>query len=267
MRIVTAAKPPDAAAHQIKEQLEQVERFIKARERVQWGSRYTRFYKYLYEVFAGKCAYCEAVVPTLSKLRIDHYRPKGAVVDDRRKAVVDGTTRHPGYYWLAYAWGNLVPACEACNTAKGAQFPIEGPRAFNYDDDLDREKPLLISPLADTASPVVVEDELEFHKNGRVRGLTKRGRETVRVCALNRADLVRDRAEHSENVIGWTADMLKAMGEGRRTTIHDQKLRDACSGAGRYSAAANAMFRLIRKRVEGWYEQLRSPEDPPDPSH
>jgi hypothetical protein len=86
----------------------------------------------LEHVFYSKCAYCEWEI-----LRFpgdaEHFRPKGAVkrktasgrfekplcrIDD---PVTGGVLRwvHPGYFWLAYDWRNLVPACQACNSGLG----------------------------------------------------------------------------------------------------------------------------------------------------
>lgn len=101
----------------------------------------------LQEVFHGKCTYCES---KLDKIRIasgqmDHYRPKGRVydLDDRQKrrrvrsVLPDGTTiDHPGYFWLAYDWHNLLPSCKDCNagprgkldyfpTANGHRFLVK----------------------------------------------------------------------------------------------------------------------------------------------
>ena len=53
-----------------------------------------------------KCCYCERRVAP-SESRVDHFRPKGAV----RQSKDNNNREHPGYYWLAYRWDNLVLAC------------------------------------------------------------------------------------------------------------------------------------------------------------
>lgn len=58
----------------------------------------------LFGMSQGKCAYCEGYVEKGS-LEVEHYRPKGSV---------EGSD-HPGYWWLALNWKNLLPACAACN--------------------------------------------------------------------------------------------------------------------------------------------------------
>ena len=84
-------------------------------------------------VFQGKCAYCETKAPRYPG-HAEHFRPKGRVdVDENGKAVPasvewpDGKTAvHPGYFWLAYHWKNLLPACHECNSGRGKQnqFPL-----------------------------------------------------------------------------------------------------------------------------------------------
>lgn len=59
----------------------------------------------LQELFHGKCAYCESRYDVNAPVDIEHFRPKGGV---------EGTT-HPGYWWLAAEWTNLLPSCIDCN--------------------------------------------------------------------------------------------------------------------------------------------------------
>jgi hypothetical protein len=88
----------------------------------------------------GKCAYCETSL-TQFVGDAEHYRPKGRVsvkqnekmikinvcVDDSGQEVI-----HPGYFWLAYDWQNLLPSCERCNKGEGKldQFPVSAKHAF-----------------------------------------------------------------------------------------------------------------------------------------
>lgn len=87
-------------------------------------------------VFDGKCAYCETRSPRFSS-DAEHFRPKGrvdawdAAAKKWRAAEVEWPEgkieTHPGYFWLAFHWKNLVPACEKCNSGAGKQnkFPLE----------------------------------------------------------------------------------------------------------------------------------------------
>ncbi len=63
--------------------------------------------KRLEDTFFKKCAYCESIYATVGPVDIEHFRPKGGVTecpDD-----------HPGYWWLAAEWRNLLPSCIDCN--------------------------------------------------------------------------------------------------------------------------------------------------------
>jgi hypothetical protein len=89
----------------------------------------------LAHVVHGKCAYCE-VKEIRSPYHAEHFRPKGMVrfknlgEEDLLKAEIDcpirGKIEHPGYFWLAYHWQNLLPSCAFCNAHEGKknQFPI-----------------------------------------------------------------------------------------------------------------------------------------------
>ena len=132
-----------------------------------------------------KCCYCESKPSPTSAGRIDHFRPKGAVRQDKQS-----NRLYPGYYWLAYRWDNLVLACETCNLKKSDYFPLEEPgqRARNHLDSLDMESPLLLNPYVETELSV----HLAFDGSACEPG-TERGRVTVTVLGLNRPGLQEDR--------------------------------------------------------------------------
>ena len=78
--------------------------------------------------FYGKCAYCEAPIRDYQHGDVEHFRPKAGVTDENGQPVclfdeqgqvqigADGEpVKHPGYYWLAYEWTNLLPTCVKCN--------------------------------------------------------------------------------------------------------------------------------------------------------
>jgi uncharacterized protein (TIGR02646 family) len=88
----------------------------------------------LFDAFLGKCAYCEVQFVLDQTGDVEHFRPKAGVVDEH-----DQRVDHPGYYWLAYEWSNLLPSCSKCNrltktkdgrrVGKGERFPVMGRRA------------------------------------------------------------------------------------------------------------------------------------------
>ncbi len=133
----------------------------------------------LVDLYNHKCAYCESKLEP-GNLIIEHYRPKHQ------------------YYWLAYEWTNLIIACMACNNSgtKGTKFPIknEGKRVKVHSDDkkewransntLQNEEPLLLHPEID-----IPEEHIKFNYDGKADGITEKGKETVKICNLNRESL------------------------------------------------------------------------------
>ncbi len=95
----------------------------------------------LQHVFHNKCAYCESNLDHQFG-EAEHFRPKGGV-NFRAKGSKQFTTatgldyagnvvNHPGYFWLAYHWRNLLPSCKACNSGPGKknQFPVARRHVF-----------------------------------------------------------------------------------------------------------------------------------------
>lgn len=161
-------------------------------------------------LFHGKCAYCESSIKAVQPTDIEHFRPKGRVAE---------CPAHPGYWWLAASWDNLLASCIDCNRrryhnaqqlihdplddevggqfylGKGDLFPILGARyAFTELDDHDAEDAALIDPTRrDPSAHLVWLEEQGLSLIGpRVNGgvLDPYGRHTYRVFGLNRQGLV-----------------------------------------------------------------------------
>lgn len=134
----------------------------------------------LHELFHGKCAYCESFYLSNAPVDVEHYRPKGRVHED---------AAHPGYWWIAMDWTNLLPSCIHCNrrseqptpvlsvnqvslvgnglrfsdsiqlqSGKQDSFPILGQRAAVGDTTFASEIPLLLDPTRDQP-----DEHLRFH--------------------------------------------------------------------------------------------------------
>lgn len=151
-------------------------------------------------VFHHKCAYCEGKVTGQAWGAAEHWRPKGGVsrqVEGKREQINRDGALHPGYYWLAYDWENLVPACERCNAGngKGTQFPVEAEHAFCPEEgasssDLDeRERPLLLHPFHGGARDP--SQHIYFDEFGMPQPYpnSKYGAVTIDVFNLDRDDL------------------------------------------------------------------------------
>lgn len=130
----------------------------------------------------GKCAFCEVLIPRpYADAHVEHWRPKGAVKQARGQE-----DEHPGYYWLAYDWDNLLLSCVFCNRGnKRTIFPIEDvtARARNHSQSTASERPLLLKP-DDGSDPA---DDIEFIEE-LPRGTSTRGRRTIEVLGLDRLE-------------------------------------------------------------------------------
>jgi uncharacterized protein (TIGR02646 family) len=156
-----------------------------------------------------KCAYCEAPATAAASWDVEHYRPKGRVSE---------RPDHPGYYWLAYDWDNLLLACAMCNqrrrdrptwedpepgrtAGKADRFPLadEATRAMGPDGDLAAERRLLLDPTRDDP-----EGHLTFDLMGRAvaRRDSPVGTASIDVYHLNRRRLRDARRAQIEVAIG-----------------------------------------------------------------
>ena len=160
-----------------------------------------------------KCCFCEGTFNAYAPGDVEHYRPKGAVFQDKDSAVA-----RPGYFWLAYSWENLFWCCQVCNRSnKRDLFPLKDPgnRALSHHDDLAHEVPLILDP-GGTEDP---REHIAFRQE-RAVGLTDAGRTTIQVVGLNRVDLVEARLarlveiKRLLDVVGiWESNGLAALEE------------------------------------------------------
>jgi uncharacterized protein (TIGR02646 family) len=205
-------------------------------------------------LFHDKCAYCETEASAGFDWNVEHFRPKGKVAER------DG---HPGYYWLAYEWTNLYPACSHCNQrrkdrprwgdlrlvgpggGKMDQFPLddESTRALSPSGDLDAEARLLLDPCADRP-----EEHLRFMVDGQVVAAadSRKGKVSINVYHLRRSRL-RDKRR---NKVAAVVDLLKLIRkqdeDGNADAARDLRafldrwfLADSCE----HAAAARAVVR------------------------
>ena len=192
----------------------------------------------------GKCCYCESLLEPTTRGQVEHYRPK----DGRDHGA--GRVR-PGYYWLAYAWDNLLLACPTCNRRKWDRFPLERvtDASASPEDRLSRERPLLVDPTREDPRESIdfASGETELCDIARPVDGSVRGRATIQLIDLDRAELVKARREWAADVVELhrtfaalsripnpPADIRRLL-EAVRT--HLARHRDT---AGRYSAAVNA---------------------------
>lgn len=237
-------------------------------------------------VFHNKCAYCETR-EVRSPYHAEHFRPKAKVtikIAGKKKQQVCKAldefgqhVKHPGYFWLAYTWSNLLPSCNYCNTALGKknQFPINNthvsvrllkqdevtnltcPRIKSKDpsrgnvyylqpEDLSvMEDPLLLHPYLDDPC-----DHLVFGEFGVVtpRDGSKKGEHSIAVYNLDSEALTTARQIAQENALRDYGDEI-TRGKNRsyqdRITGARAVIAGYISGEEPYSAAVMANLRLF----------------------
>ena len=163
-------------------------------------------YKYprdwLMEAFNGKCAFCESRIDAQQPGDVEHFRPKREVHNDdgtdAQFTTSAGTSRkHPGYFWLAYEWSNLLIACNTCNrSAKRNFFPIENvAERATRPSATAKEKAHFINPCEEDPAPF-----LRFEDTGMAIPFGPRGEKCVEMLKLNRDALVDERKDTYSNV-------------------------------------------------------------------
>ncbi len=208
----------------------------------------------LNQVYGFKCAYCESYFAG-QPVAVEHYRPKGAVVEGKEKL--------PGYYWLAATWTNLLPSCTDCNSprrqvieggkkvvrGKGNSFPLKpGTKRASKPGQEKLEKPLLLNPELDDPERHI-EFAVELERAGIIRPRLQKGKPSekgaasIDVYALDRPQLTQARAHFA-----------------RRLLAHLRNTRDSL---GDYQAKpSNA---TLKKRYEANLQDLRGFLEPGEP--
>ena len=153
----------------------------------------------LFQAQHRKCAYCEKSEEQSKYREAEHYRPKAR------------------YWWLAWTWENLLFACIDCNRDhKKDQFPLvdETKRLVAEHAPPGEEQPLLIDPYDPSVDPA---GEIEFRREYVQRkerwkpyGVTDRGRETIRICGLDRPGLLTLYETHVRELVRSKVDRFGA---------------------------------------------------------
>jgi uncharacterized protein (TIGR02646 family) len=189
----------------------------------------------LNEHFGFKCAYCESFYGATAPVDIEHYRPKGEIVDGKK-------TLRPGYYWLAVEWTNLLPSCRDCNSqrkhefpytgiqlrGKGNLFPIANPkRRATKPGEEGRERRLLLHPYLDEPR-----QHLKFTKEGAIQPTiddrkrpSKVGDTSIHVYGLDRPVLAMAREKRAIEILGHIKKLRQVLELLDTCTTSDQRLK------------------------------------------
>jgi len=174
----------------------------------------------LLRVQHGKCAFCESKVTHIAYGDVEHYRPKAGYVQRPGDSL-----KRPGYFWLAYAWTNLVFSCQLCNQRfKRNHFPLlnHRRRIRSHRSPVTSEEPVFIDPAAeDPELHITFRDEVAFPFNG-----SPRGQATIDALGLNRPELVEFRKSYLVILREYrdARDALRAKQQAGSLSSHDQRL-------------------------------------------
>ena len=204
------------------------------------------------KLFHYKCCFCESHIEHFD---IDHFRPKGAVLE---------APDHPGYYWLRTTWSNLYPACTRCQrtskdpgtwddpiaateaAGKLTHFPLEpgSVRAYKPEDNLALERPLLIDPCGEHP-----ESHFRYDPTGQVHGTTPKGKTTREICVLYRKPLREFRKRQMKRLLEKISEICERERNGEdatflRNEMHTDFLADnrPFAGLSRYVVSHPAEF-------------------------
>lgn len=194
------------------------------------------FIKILRDSQKNKCCYCQN---DLDPGEVEHFRPKGYYQQKRY-----GKVYHPGYYWLAYEWSNLLFACGGCNGSfKGNIFPLynQGARAKNHNDNYLLERPVLLNPLFDEPSTYI------YFKKEKIKhkGPLKRGYRTIEILGLDRSALNNQRREYLNDLLSIKQSLSMSKGsskEAQARSLWAKKISEKKRKHSRFSAMVNDNF-------------------------
>lgn len=227
---------------------------------------YKRYMRFLLALFRRKCAYCEVQIDNSQPGDVEHFRPKGRVVDENFKPIrVDhpafGNIDHPGYFWLAYTWTNLFPSCADCNryrkhggidqvsgAGKADRFPVENVHTCVPGDE-HLETPLLVNP-----SEMNPAEHLDFRPDGTIVAKTAAGYKTLEVLGLNlREGLVVSRRRAFSDATNRIRSLWTAIGNsGEELEIEDlrEQVNKAWAGEEPHTVMQRMALLAFKQRME-----------------
>lgn len=202
----------------------------------------------------GKCFLCESAVQITSHGDVEHFRPKGG---SRQEPGAE--MERPGYYWLAYDWGNLFLSCEVCNRSfKKNLFPLLNPneRAKAPADDLERELPIFIDPSREEPADFLAFRGAELYAIGD----NERGRKTIEWLGLDRDILSNARAAHYDRLkcLYDIVHHIPPVSEALRASAEQRLTHDAEEGA--------PYLMMVRTAIAAGFEGVRPTSDGPLPA-
>jgi len=215
----------------------------------------------------NKCAYCETKIGGVDQPGdVEHFRPKGRIIDESGKPVTIKDDKgndipHPGYYWLAYDWRNLLIACKTCNSpmrdeeagitrGKWDRFPLMPGTAFRATKPGDEAK-----EIAAFLHPVFEDPEKHFafdEKTGLLGCKTQQAEICEKWLYLNREGLRELRVDTYESVMGRTTKLFNAV-----TLRVKDTLQETVNFLTAYKKGEKAYSLVGRKAIRDSESQLK----------
>lgn len=213
--------------------------------------------------FWGKCAYCESRVSSNQPGDVEHFRPKSRITDPHTNKPIRADSsahNHPGYYWLAYDWKNLLFACAGCNRpsrrsktkrriGKWDHFPLvdETKRAQQPGDEV-HELPLLINPLVEDPSEHLELDPL----TGVLSAKSPRGQACIDLLGLNERGLPDERVDAFRAAASRYHDYVFALMTQHQALITAiaAEIADVRAGKRAFTMARRLAVDELRRRLE-----------------
>lgn len=184
----------------------------------------------------GKCAFCESKIQHIAYGDVEHFRPKAGY---RQRE--DDPLGRPGYYWLAYDWGNLYLGCQLCNQRyKKNLFPLidDRLRCRNHLGDLTREQPSFVDP-GGADDP---QSHIEFAaEQPRARNGSQVGAATIQALGLGREELRERRFDRYRMLAALKniTQLLPDEEEGREAALI---LADSVEDRAEYASMARSLM-------------------------
>ncbi|MDB2438605.1 hypothetical protein N9W89_07790 [Hellea sp.] len=232
------SNPNSAASKELQRLKAKVPASFKASDFNAYKDENKKVLSALLEISNNKCAYCESRIAGSSQVDIEHYRPKGKVEESQD---------HPGYWWLAMKWENLLPSCMHCNQSRSfvqtthgmteeeyrealeknqresrgkvARFPtIDGFWETNVDANPDTsEQPYLINPAV-TDPKGMFDWDISQDMIVTMKGIDPagRGRKTIEILGFSRSFYAED--------LGYHMQALKRMRDRIRNNMEAMRI-------------------------------------------
>lgn len=259
----------DAWIDQAKAETKRNNRLARKKKKIGYKAKlYKKMRQVIFDGFHGKCAYCEAKFILTETGDVEHYRPKGAVTDelDQRIMISRRGKRaipHPGYYWLAYDWHNLLPSCSLCNRpsrprrglriGKGTRFPVLSSSTLKYGHarrpgDLPNELPGFLHPVFDDPHR-----HLSFDATtGLLIDKTQRGKLCIDLLGLNREGLAKERKKIYLSVLAFVKTSIESIKQRDMQNVSDNLaiIESYKTGKEAYSLAGRVALKHQRAGME-----------------